>query len=85
LARKEYDRALQAFLRIPEKEGSAAINRFLLSSIYAGRGDKEKALAELKRALEEGYRDFAAIDASPHFASLRSDPRFQELLRRYRQ
>ena len=51
---------------------------------YAGRDDKEKALAALKEALTAGYRDFAAIDASPHFSSLRSDPRFQQLIGRYR-
>jgi len=85
LGRKDYDRALQFFLRIPEKQRQAAISRFVASSIYAGMGKKENALAELQKALEEGYGDFAAIDASPHLAALRSDPRFQQLLRRYRQ
>jgi len=51
---------------------------------YAGRDDKEKALAALKEALTAGYRDFAAIDASPYFSSLRADPRFQQLIGRYR-
>jgi len=45
---------------------------------------KEKALATLQKALNAGYRDFAAIDASPYFSSLRWDPRFQQLTRRYR-
>jgi hypothetical protein len=60
------------------------INLFRLSSAYAGRGDNEKALATLQEALTAGYRDFAAIDASPYFSSLRSDPRFQRLIGRYR-
>jgi hypothetical protein len=51
---------------------------------YAGRDDKEKAPAALKEALTAGYRDFAAIDASPYFSSLRSDPRYQQLIGRYR-
>jgi len=84
LAKKEYDRALQLFLRTPEKVRNTSLQEFLASSIYAGRGEREKSLAELQKALESGYRDFAAIDASPHLAALRSDPRFQELLRRYR-
>jgi eukaryotic-like serine/threonine-protein kinase len=84
LAKKEYDRALQLFLRVPEKVRNTSLQEFLASSIYAGRGEREKSLAELQKALESGYRDFAAIDASPHLAAFRSDPRFQELTRRYR-
>jgi hypothetical protein len=57
----------------------------VLSSAYAGEGNKEKALATLEKTLAQGYRDFGAIDHSPYFDSLRSDPRFQQLLRRYRQ
>jgi len=84
LAKKEYDRALQVFLREPEKVRNTSLQEFLASSIYAGRGEREKSLAELQKALESGYRDFAAIDASPHLAALRADPRFQQLTQRYR-
>jgi hypothetical protein len=38
----------------------------------------------MKKALNLGFRDFRAIDASPHLATLRADPRFQQLIRRYR-
>jgi serine/threonine protein kinase/tetratricopeptide (TPR) repeat protein len=84
LAKKEYDRALQLFLREPEKVRNTSLQEFLASSIYAGMGERDKSLAELQKALESGYRDFAAIDASPHLAALRSDPRFQQLVSRYR-
>ena len=53
------------------------------SSKYAGLGKKDEAVAELQKAFEEDYRDFAAIDASPHLAALRSYPGFRQLLRRY--
>jgi len=54
------------------------------SSIYAVRGEKERALVEMEKALRLGYRDFAALDSSPYLASLRADPRYQQLLGRYR-
>jgi serine/threonine protein kinase/tetratricopeptide (TPR) repeat protein len=85
LAKGQYDLALSFWSRQPDAQLHTAINLFWGSSIYAARGEKDKALAELQLAFEKGYRDFAAIDASPYFASLRSDPRFQQLLRRYRQ
>ncbi len=43
----------------------------------------EKALAVLEDALASGYRDFAVIDTSSHFAALRTDARFHALLAKY--
>jgi serine/threonine protein kinase/Flp pilus assembly protein TadD len=80
LAQGDYDRAVTLLL----KQGSTSIILFQLSSAYAAEGDQEKALAMLQKSLNAGYRDFAAIDASPYFSSLRSEPRFQKLLQRYR-
>jgi serine/threonine protein kinase/cytochrome c-type biogenesis protein CcmH/NrfG len=81
LAQGDYERALPILAKLPEKTATIF---FLLSSAYAGRGEKDKALDALHKALDAGYRDFAAIDASPHFSSLRSDARFQQLMRQYR-
>ncbi|MCH7520977.1 MAG: hypothetical protein IIB42_04640 [Candidatus Marinimicrobia bacterium] len=54
-----------------------------ISAAFAALGDTEKALSELENALAGGYRDFARVDASPHFAAVRSDPRFSQLMSKY--
>lgn len=82
LAQGSYDRALAILLK-PDPNKSALIP-LLLSSVYAARGDREKALHALDQALAEGYGDFAAIDANPYYSQLRSDPRFQQIIQRYR-
>jgi hypothetical protein len=56
------------------------INNYWLSSYYAGKGEKEKALATLRESFEYGFRDFAALDANPAFISFRNDPRFTALV-----
>ena len=48
-----------------------------MSAAYAGNGEREKALANLQKALELGYKDFAAIEANPAFDSVREEARFQ--------
>ncbi|MGB7731903.1 MAG: protein kinase [Candidatus Acidiferrum sp.] len=53
------------------------IDTYFLSSFYAGNGEKEKALATLQKAVDMGFRDQAAIQANPAFASLRGDPRYE--------
>ena len=83
LAQGNYDAAVARLLK--NGEPKEAINCYFLSAAYAVKGDKEKALAALQKTFNLGYRDFAAIDASLYFVSLRSDPRFQQLIRHYRQ
>jgi tetratricopeptide (TPR) repeat protein len=82
LAQGDYDRAI-AILSAPSV-GKSAITKFWLSSAYAARGDRQKALDELQKAFTANFGDFAALDASPCFSSLRSDPRFIQLISRYR-
>jgi TolB-like protein len=81
LAQGNYDAAIDRLTK--NGQPKEAINTYFLSAAYAAKGDKEKALAELKRTLDLGYADFASIDGSPYFSKLSADPRFQELLRRY--
>jgi len=49
---------------------------------YLGVGDKDKAIRSLERAVNEGSAGKAIIYGEWRFAPLRSDPRFQALLRR---
>jgi len=83
LAQGNYDAAIARLTK--HGEPKEAINTYFLSAAYAAKDDKEKALAELQRTLNLGYRDFTSIENSPYFASLRPDPRFRELILRYRQ
>ena len=81
LAQGDYDKAVASLSKNFHQTGT---NYFWLGAAYAARGDKEKALATLQKAFEAEFHDFAALDASPYFSSLRTEPRFQQLTRRYR-
>jgi hypothetical protein len=57
-----------------------------MASIYVGLGEKDKAFEWLEKAYADrdlGGQTFTiGIKADPHFDSLRSDPRFADLLQR---
>ena len=83
LAEGDYDKALTAILK--SNVGTAAsINYYWLASVYAARGEKEKSLAALQKACELGFHDFSALEVSPYFATLRTDPQFPKIVQRYR-
>jgi hypothetical protein len=62
----------------------ADINYVWLAAADAARGDKETALAALQKVFDAGFHDFAALDTSPCFKSLRTDRRFPAVAQRYR-
>ena len=53
-----------------------------LAILHAGLGDKEGALASLERAYAAHDLQLQYLKVEPRYDSLRSDPRFQDLLRR---
>jgi len=81
LAQGEFDKAVGAFSATTQPTG---INYYWLAAAYSARGNKEQALSTMQRAFDMGFRDFAALEASPYFAPLRSDARFQRMMARYR-
>ena len=60
------------------------LDYYYRAMIHADGGDVEAGFHNLQRSLETGFRDFAALDASPYLATLREDPRYRELLASYR-
>ena len=52
-----------------------------MAALATGLGDKDQAFAWLQKAREDHFIIFASIKVDPVFDSLRSDPRFTELLR----
>ena len=73
-------RARSAALRATRERPGLIHGR--LSRVYAFVGERELALAELKRAVAERDPVLEMIKVDPYWASLRDDPRFTTLVRR---
>ncbi len=57
----------------------AVFGEFTLGTIYAQKGEKEKAFKHLQRALDAGYNKPDQFDTDEHLAALRGDPRFAKM------
>jgi len=82
LDRKEY-RSAAAVLEIcldlrPKTPGVL----FDLARAYAGQKDKKKALSNLEKAVEAGFKDAERLKTTPEFESLQKEERYQKLLSR---
>ena len=77
--RREALQVLQELRRLSEK---SYVSPYAIAVIHTGLGEKEQALQWLQKAYEvrAGYLIYSNVD--PQLDPLRSDPRFQDLLRR---
>jgi pentatricopeptide repeat protein len=53
---------------------------YMLAKSYAQAGDIEKCLHYLRKAKDEGYKDFAEVKKDPAFGAALKDPAMQEIL-----
>ncbi len=82
-ARGNHHRALQADLMLVRLRPDRPIPWYNLACSYAVLDHLDKAFAALERALRLGYSPIAHLRRDPDLNSLRQDPRFARLLRRY--
>ena len=58
------------------------VSPYFIALIYTGLGEKDKAFEWLEKAYHERHPYLAFLKVEPVFDTLRSDPRFADLLRR---
>jgi len=68
---------------LERKSQSEYVSPYLIATIYAGLGDKNNAFGLLEKAYAEKSLDISwFLKADQRIDNLRSDPRFETLLRR---
>jgi tetratricopeptide (TPR) repeat protein len=68
--------------QLKDRSRLSYVPAYNFAEIYIGLGDKEQALALLERAYADRSMLLTFLKVDPKFDSLRSDPRFKDLLRR---
>jgi tetratricopeptide (TPR) repeat protein len=75
-------RAHRALDELLQLNRTRAVDPMIIASAYLGVGDKDQALAWMERAYSQHSTELVSLKVNPGFDPLRSDPRFQDLLRR---
>jgi tetratricopeptide (TPR) repeat protein len=65
--------------QLPSPEDRAHYD-YTVARLYAKMGLSDRSLEYLKKAMEEGYKDFKNVYKDEDFSALRKDPRFTELV-----
>jgi tetratricopeptide (TPR) repeat protein len=60
--------------------GDRAHYDYTVARLYAKMGFSDRSLEYLKKAMEEGYKDFKNVYKDAEFSELRKDKRFEELV-----
>jgi hypothetical protein len=71
----------EKILRTIEKTDMTGLDDYLTPVIYAALGDRNRAIAELEKVVQT-RSVLPIVFVDPRLDPLRSDPRFQQLLRR---
>ena len=74
--------AMQCLDKLQHSKGIEKLDPFAMLPAYLGIGDRDKAFATLERAYAQHSTALTSLKVNPVYDSLRSDPRFAELLRR---
>jgi hypothetical protein len=74
--------ALRVLGQLEELSQRRYVSPVSFALVYMGLSEKDQAFAWLEKAYEEHSDSLVGLKRLPEYDSLRSDPRFQDLLRR---
>ena len=74
--------ALQVINDMKTKAKQRHVSSYAIATVYAGLGDRDKAFEWLERAYDERSPGLTWLKVEPMLDSIRSDPRYADLLRR---
>jgi serine/threonine-protein kinase len=78
------DEARKVIQELELRSQRAYVSPYMLATVYAGLGDKDRAFTLLAKSYREKSWDLPwTLQTDLRLDSLRSDPRFQELVRRF--
>lgn len=81
----ECDKALEAIKKVVKFQPDDGIALYNCGATYASLGKKEKAFSYLNAACEKGFMNVIHwFENDPYIESIRDDPRFQEMLSKYK-
>jgi len=81
MSQKTYE-ANETLGELAELSKQQYVSPYEVAAIYVALGNNEQAFQLLEKAYTEHSFHFVNLNVSPHFKSVRSDPRFQDLVRR---
>jgi len=76
------EKAHEILKELAELSEHVYVSKFYLAPIYAAMGDKDKAFESLESAWKERDADLIFLKTDPKFAVLRSDPRYEMMLKK---
>ena len=79
-----FQTALRTMIQIGQDSSAGNYDPFRVAAGYSFLGDKNQALAWLSKAIDERSGFVTTIRVDPTWDNIRSDPRFEELVRRIR-
>ena len=74
--------ALMVLEKLRTMSRTSYISAFTFAIVHVGLGQKDHAFLWLQKAYEERSPELVVLKVDPRFDSLRSDPRYEDLLRR---
>jgi tetratricopeptide (TPR) repeat protein len=81
LGEKKYDQAVFVLSIATEIDPDSPYVWYSRAAAYARKGDRKKALADLRRAVEKGWKDAAALEKDEDFAGLRGEEGYKEIVK----